>query len=197
MSLEGKKIGFAITGSFCTFSKVFPEIAKLVTEEKAMVIPIMSEISYSTDTRFGKASDHIRFLEETTAHKVISKIQEAEPIGPKKMLDILVVAPCTGNTIAKIANGIADSTVTLAVKSHLRNKKPVLIAISTNDGLGNNSKNIGYVENMKNMYFVPYRQDDCIEKENSIVADMSLLIPATKLALDGRQMQPVLHHTDK
>lgn len=191
MEFFGKKIGFAITGSFCTFAKVFPQITKLRTMG-AEVFPIMSEISYSTDTRFGTAQEHIRFLEETTGKKVISKIPEAEPIGPKKLLDILVVAPCTGNTIAKIANGIADSSVTLAVKSHLRNKRPVVIAVSTNDGLGNNAKNIGTLANMKNIYFVPVGQDDCIEKENSLVADMELIAPTISDALQGRQYQPVL-----
>jgi len=191
MDFFGKKIGFAITGSFCTFAKVFPQIA-LLKDMGAEVFPIMSEISYSTNTRFGTAQEHIRFLEETTGKKVISKIPEAEPLGPKKILDILVVAPCTGNTIAKIANGIADSSVTLAVKSHLRNKRPVVIAVSTNDGLGNNAKNIGILSNMKNIYFVPFNQDDCIEKENSLVADMELIAPTIQAALAGKQYQPVL-----
>ncbi len=163
MKLLEKTIGFAITGSFCTFSKVFPQVETLVNKG-ARVIPIMSEISYTTDTRFGKAEDNINFLEKVTGEKVIGKIKDAEPIGPKKMLDALVVAPCTGNTIAKIANGIADSSVTLAVKSHLRNKRPVVVAISTNDGLGNNAKNIGMISNMKNVYLVPFLQDDFKEK---------------------------------
>lgn len=132
MDISGKTVGFAITGSFCTFSKVFPSVVKLV-EQGAEVIPIMSEISYKTDTRFGAAEEHIKFLEDITGKKVLSQIKDVEPIGPKKMLDILAIAPCTGNTLAKIATGIADSSVTLAVKSHLRNKRPVVIAVSTNE----------------------------------------------------------------
>ncbi|MBR5614611.1 MAG: dipicolinate synthase subunit B [Clostridia bacterium] len=191
MKLENKTVGFAFTGSFCTFSQVFPQVERLVAEG-AKVIPIMSEISYNTDTRFGKAKDHIEKLEKITGEKVIGTIREAEPIGPKKLLDVLVVAPCTGNTIAKIANGIADSSVTLAVKSHLRNKRPVVIAVSTNDGLANNAKNIGVLANMRNIYLVPLGQDDFAGKENSLVADMKSIIPATEAALDGRQLQPVI-----
>ncbi len=191
MDLKEKTIGFAVTGSFCTFSKVFPNIPQMVSEG-AKVVPIMSEISYQTDTRFGKATDNINFIEEVTGKKIIHTIPEAEPIGPKKLLDVLVIAPCTGNTLAKIANGIADSVVTLAVKSHLRNKRPLVIAVSSNDSLGNNAKNIGLLANMKNVYFVPLNQDDCIEKENSLVAKMDLLIPTIKLALIGKQLQPVI-----
>ncbi len=191
MKLKNKTVGFAITGSFCTFSKVFPEIEGTV-KEGAKVVPIMSEISYNTDTRFGKAKEHIERLEQITGEKVIATIRDAEPIGPKKLLDVLVVAPCTGNTIAKIANGIADSSVTLAVKSHLRNKRPVVIAVSTNDGLANNAKNIGVLSNMKNIYLVPIGQDDWVEKENSLVADMKQIIPATEVALDGKQLQPII-----
>ena len=191
MKLKNKTVGFAITGSFCTFSKVFPEIEGIV-KEGAKVVPIMSEISYNTDTRFGKAKEHIQRLEQITGEKVIATIRDAEPIGPKKILDVLVVAPCTGNTIAKIANGIADSSVTLAVKSHLRNKRPVVIAVSTNDGLANNAKNIGALSNMKNIYLVPIGQDDWVEKENSLVADMKQIIPATEAALGGKQLQPII-----
>lgn len=191
MDLKDKTIGFALTGSFCTFEQVFPQIEALA-ENGAKIVPIMSEISYSTDTRFGKADDHIKKLEQITQSRVIGSIRDAEPIGPKKLLDILVVAPCTGNTIAKIANGIADSSVTLAVKSHLRNKRPVVIAVSTNDGLGNNAKNIGTLANLKNIYLVPFGQDDFLGKENSLVADMNLIIPSIKEALAGRQLQPLL-----
>jgi dipicolinate synthase subunit B len=152
----------------------------------------MSEASSSIDTRFGKASEHIDFLEKTSNCTVIKSIKDAEPIGPKKLLDVLVVAPCTGNTLAKIANGIADSTVTLAVKSHLRNKRPVVIGVSTNDGLGNNAKSIGNLLNAKNIYFVPFSQDDCNEKENSLVANMELIIPSVEKALDGLQLQPLI-----
>ena len=149
MKLINKTVGFAMTGSFCTFSKVFPQVEKLA-EEGARVIPIMSETSYTTDTRFGKADEHIKRFEEITGETVIASVRDVEPIGPKKLLDVLVIAPCTGNSLAKIATGIADSSVTLAVKSHLRNKRPVVIAVSTNDGLGNNAKNIGTMANMKN-----------------------------------------------
>lgn len=191
MKLKNKTIGFAVTGSFCTFDKVFPQIEALISEG-AKIVPIMSEISYTTDTRFGKAKDHIERIERITGEKVIGNIRDAEPIGPKKLLDILVVAPCTGNTIAKIANGIADSSVTLAVKSHLRNNRPVVIAVSTNDGLANNAKNIGILSNMRNIYLVPLGQDDCTEKENSLVADMEAILPTVESALTGRQLQPVV-----
>lgn len=191
MKLENKTVGFAFTGSFCTFSKVFPQVEKLVAEG-ARVIPIMSEISYTTDTRFGKAEEHIKRFEEITGETVIASVRDAEPIGPKKLLDVLVVAPCTGNSLAKIATGIADSSVTLAVKSHLRNKRPVVIAVSTNDGLGNNAKNIGMLANMKNIYIVPFGQDDFEIKENSVVSNMELIVPAVESALDGKQLQPVL-----
>ena len=184
-------VGFAICGSFCTFSKVFPQIEKL-KELGARVIPIMSEVAYTTDTRFGKATEHKAKLEEITGEKVISTIAAAEPIGPKKLLDALVVAPCTGNTVAKLANGIADSSVTLAVKAHLRNKRPVIVGVSTNDGLGTNAKNIGVLANMKNIYLVPFVQDDCAEKENSLVADMDMIIPTLKKSLEGRQLQPII-----
>ncbi len=184
-------IGFAVTASFCTFKKVFPEISN-IADEHIEVVPIMSENSYSTDTRFGTASEHIEFLEGATGNKVIHTIKDAEPIGPKKMLDALVIAPCTGNTLAKLANGIADTTVTLAAKSHLRNKRPIIIAVSSNDSLGNNAKNIGMLLNQKNIYFVPFAQDDCVNKENSIVAKMDLILPTLKCALEGKQIQPVL-----
>jgi len=191
MRLKNKTVGFALTGSFCTFSKVFPEIEKLI-KMGVKVIPIMSETSYMTDTRFGKAEEHIKRFEELTGEKVIANIRDAEPIGPQKILDILVVAPCTGNSIAKIATGIADSSVTLAVKAHLRNKRPVVIAVSTNDGLGSNAKNIGFLSNMKNIYLVPFGQDDSITKENSLVADMKLIIPSIQDALKGKQFQPAI-----
>ena len=190
-SLRGLKIGYALTGSFCTFEKSFAQ-AKILADAGAELIPIMSEISSAADTRFGTAAENILRLKAITGENVIKTISEAEPIGPKKMLDVLVVAPCTGNTIAKIAGGIADSTVTLAVKSHLRNRRPVVIAVSTNDGLGGNAKNIGILASRKNIYIVPFGQDDCIEKENSLVSDMNMIIPTAELALDGRQIQPVL-----
>ena len=191
MELCEKTVGFALTGSFCTYSKVIPEIQRLKSTG-AKIIPIMSETSSSTDTRFGKAADFIKEIEEITENKVITSVWEAEPIGPKKLLDALVVAPCTGNSLSKIANGIADTTVTLAVKSHLRNLRPVVIAVSTNDGLSGNAKNIGLLAGRKNIYLVPFGQDDYKEKENSLVAKMDMIVPALKLALEGRQIQPLL-----
>lgn len=184
------KIGFALTGSFCTFKRIFPEIEGLIDEYE--IIPIMSETSAKTDTRFGKAKEHIERLEEITGKSVLMDITAVEPLGPKKLLSALVIAPCTGNTMAKIANGIADSAVTLAVKSHLRNKRPVIIGVSTNDGLGNNAKNIGMLLNTKNIYLVPFGQDDSTEKPNSLVADMTKIKETLKMALKGKQIQPVL-----
>ncbi|MEG1441124.1 MAG: dipicolinate synthase subunit B [Oscillospiraceae bacterium] len=184
-------VGFALTGSFCTFKKVFPCIQKLV-DEKINVIPIMSEICTVTDTRFGKASEHVEILKNITKSEVISTIKEAEPIGPKGLLDFLVIAPCTGNTLAKIANGIADTTVTLAAKAHLRNKRPLIIGVSTNDGLGTNAKNIGVLLNRKNVYFIPFGQDDCVGKENSLVANFELVLETLASASEGNQLQPVL-----
>ena len=184
-------LGFALTGSHCTFSKIFPEIKKLV-ETGYNVIPIVSEATAITDTRFGTAKSHIETLEEITGNAVINSIYLAEPIGPKQLLDILVIAPCTGNTIAKLATGIADGTVTLAAKSHLRNKKPIVIGVSTNDGLGANAKNIGILLARKHIYLVPFGQDDCIEKENSLVAHFDLISETVKLALREKQLQPIL-----
>lgn len=162
MNLEDKTIGFAMCGSFCTFKKAVNELRKL-KETGANLIPIMSEISYSTDTRFGKAIDFQKQLEEITGNSIISNVRGAEPIGPKGLLDLLVVLPCTGNSLAKIAGGIADTSVTMAVKAHLRNQRPVLIAVSTNDGLGTAAKNIGALLNTKNLYFLPFSQDDCCQ----------------------------------
>ncbi|MBE7011074.1 MAG: dipicolinate synthase subunit B [Ruminococcaceae bacterium] len=188
--MERKSIGFALTGSFCTFGKIFPVIEQMSVEYD--ITPIMSEISANTDTRFGRSSEHKLRLENITGKAVLETAKEVEPIGPKKLLDALIVAPCTGNSIAKIANGIADTSVTLAVKSHLRNKRPVVIAVSTNDGLGNNAKNIGLLLNMKNIYLVPFGQDDCKEKQNSLISDMSRIDETLKYALEGKQIQPVL-----
>ena len=142
MDLKDKKIGFAMCGSFCTFKKVLTELDNL-TKLGALVYPIMSEVSFSTDTRFGKAEDFRQFIENSTGNNIISTVKQAEPIGPKGYLDILIIAPCTGNTLAKLAQGIADTSVTMAAKAHLRNQKPLVIAVSTNDGLANAAKNIG------------------------------------------------------
>lgn len=178
-------------GSFCTFSAVIAELARL----KALgydLYPIMSFASYRTDTRFGRAEDFVERVQGICERRIISTIAEAEPLGPKRVLDILIVAPATGNTIAKLAAGIADTPVTLAVKSHLRNLRPVLIAVSTNDALGQNAKNIGTLLARKHVYFVPCRQDDYAGKPNSVVADFSLIDAAALAALEGRQLEPLL-----
>lgn len=196
MTIEGKKIGFAVCGSFCTFSCVMPQVARLC-ELGAEVYPIMSEVASSTDTRFGKAEDFVNFLESTTKNKIINSIKAAEPIGPKGYLDALVVAPCTGNTIAKIANGVTDSAVSMAAKANLRNQRPLIIAVSTNDGLGANARNIGLLLSRRDVYFVPFGQDDCMGKPQSLVADMTLIAPAIEAALSGNQLQPILLKQDK
>ena len=170
LNLKDKKIGFVLTGSFCTFSKTIPKMKELI-EKDAEVIPIMSFNSYNLDTKFGKAQDFINEIEEITGKKIIHTIQEAEPIGPKRLTDIMVVAPCSGNTMAKLACDIIDTPATMAVKSHLRNNLPVVIAPSTNNGLSGNAKNIGILLNRKHYYFVPFRQDNPITKPRSIVFD--------------------------
>ena len=185
------RVGFAMCGSFCTFSQVIPQIAALV-KEGADVYPIMSQMAATTDTRFGKAEDFVQQIEKICGKKIISTIAEAEPIGPKKLLDILIIEPCTGNTLGKLANGITDSSVTMAAKSQLRNNRPVLIAVSTNDGLTAGAKNIGMLQNYKNIFFVPYRQDDCEKKPSSLVADFSKTSVAMHSALEKIQIQPML-----
>ena len=163
-----------------------------IKAEGADVYPIMSEISYCTDTRFGRSEDFQNELKKITGRDIIKSIKEAEPIGPKKLLDLVIVAPCTGNSLAKIANGITDSSVTMAVKAHIRNNRPVLLGVSTNDALGNSAKNIGALMNYKNIYFVPFEQDDYLGKPNSIVADFDTIVSAAECALDGIQLQPLL-----
>ncbi len=195
MDISELTIGFALTGSFCTYKKVIPEIDALV-KRGASVMPIMSENAQSIDTRFGKAKDFTQEIEMITNNKIINSIVTAEPIGPKKMLDVIIVAPCTGNTLAKLANSITDTCVTMAVKAHLRNRRPVIIAISTNDGLGLNAKNIGILVNTKNIYFVPFRQDSPYDKQNSLVAKMGLIIPTLQKAMEGEQLQPMIHGID-
>lgn len=190
-TLEGLKIGYCLTGSFCTFEKSFAVLAQLVSV-KADVTAITSFSAASIDTRFGRAEDNLRRLEKLTDKPVIKTIEAAEPIGPKALFDILIVAPCTANTLAKLAVGIADTPVTMAVKSHLRNLSPVLIAVSTNDGLAAASKNIGLLENTKNYYFVPFAQDDYIHKPRSVMARFELIPEAAISAVNGRQLQPIL-----
>lgn len=194
MLLEGIKVGIAITGSFCTFDTVMAEIKRLV-EEGAEVYPIMSYNASSLDTKFGLAKDWIEKIETATGNKIISTIQDAEPIGPTGFLDVLVIAPCTGNTLAKIANGITDTPVCMAYKAHLRNGKPVVIAISTNDALGANAKNLGLLLDNKNVYFVPFSQDDPIKKPTSIIAHYDMIIPTILEALKGKQIQPILYRS--
>ena len=183
-------IGFAMCGSFCTFSQSFPVMEQLSREHT--VTPIFSEAAYSTDTRFGTAEDHVALAEKICGVSAIHTIVQAEPIGPKRLLDILVIAPCTGNTLAKLAHGIADGPVTMAAKSHLRNGRPVLIAVSTNDALSTAAENIGKLMAKKHYYFVPFRQDDPINKPSSMVADFSAIPQALKAALEGRQYQPAI-----
>lgn len=191
MDLKGKRIGFAMTGSFCTFRRVLVQL-KALAAAGADITPIMSTAAHSTDTRFGSAAGFCEGIEEICKKPIISTIAEAEPIGPQALLDLLVVAPATGNTLAKLAAGITDSSVTLAVKAHLRNSRPVLLAVSTNDGLGNAAKNIGTLLNAKNIYFVPFTQDDFENKPNSLVADMTLIPEACRMALEYKQLQPIL-----
>ena len=185
-----KNIGFAITASFCNHEKILNEIKQL--SKKYNILPILSENSSKTDTRFGKADDFINNLTEITGNLPFTSIVDVEPTGPKNMFDILVIAPCTGNTLAKLANGINDTVVTMAVKAHLRNNKPVVIAISTNDALGANLENIAKLLNTKNIYFVPFTQDDCKNKPKSLSANYKLIEQTMILAKQGQQIQPIL-----
>ncbi|HIT34204.1 MAG TPA: dipicolinate synthase subunit B [Candidatus Faecousia intestinigallinarum] len=183
-------IGFAMCGSFCTFSRVFPVMERL-TEEFAL-IPIFSQTVYATDSRFGTAQEHIRRASEICGRTPIFTIAQAEPIGPKQLLDALVIAPCTGNTLAKLSHSIADTPVTMAAKSHLRNSRPVILAVSTNDALAGAAENIGRLLGKKHYYFVPFGQDDPEKKPTSMVADFAQIPQTIKAALEGRQIQPIL-----
>ncbi len=191
MNLEKVKIGYAFTGSFCTFRKSIEALKKII-DKGAIVTPIMSFNSYYMDTKFGKSDDFIKEIEEITGNSIIHTIQDAEPIGPKRMFDILVVAPCSGNTISKLANDIIDTPATMAVKSHLRNENPVVIAISTNNALSGNAMNIGKLLNMKHYYFVPFKQDNPITKPRSLVFDSEYISKTIEYALDKEQIQPIL-----
>ena len=191
MNLTDKKIGFALTGSFCTNTKTIEQIKKLV-EKGAEVIPIMSYNSYNLDTKFGDAKQHIENIEKITNKKIINTIQGAEPIGPQHLTDIMIIAPCSGNTLAKLANGITDTPVLMAAKSHLRNGNPLVIAISTNDGLSGSAENIGKLLNRNNYYFVPFRQDNPITKPRSLVFDADYIIKTLETSLDKEQIQPIL-----
>ena len=188
--METIKLGFALCGSFCTYERVISVLETMTSRYD--ITPILSGISAVTDTRFGKAEDHIKRLTELTGHTPITTIREAEPIGPKKLLDILVIAPCTGNTLAKLAAGITDTSVTMAAKAHLRNDRPLVIAVSTNDALSGSAKNIGDLLNRKNIYFVPMKQDDPLKKPRSIVAEMELIPETIREALAGKQIQPII-----
>ena len=189
--LAGLRVGAAVCGSFCTFSRAFRALSELVSAG-CNVTPIMSECAYTTDTRFGRAQEHAAKLFDITGKTVLHEITTTEPIGPKKMFDILLVAPCTGNTLAKLAAGIVDTPVCMAVKSHLRNQRPVVIAVSTNDALAGASKNIGTLRNYRNFYFVPIFQDDCTSKPFSMIADFTKIPQTIEAALDGVQIQPMI-----
>lgn len=190
--MKKRTIGLAMCGSFCTFSRVFDAFSRL-DREQFDLIGLMSETSYATDTRFGAAADFRAQLEALCARPVIHTLAQAEPFGPKKLLDALIVAPCTGNTLAKLAAGVADGAVTLAVKAHLRNERPVIIAVSTNDGLAGNAANIGALLNRNNYFFVPFGQDDAEKKPRSLVADFSKLPETLAAALKKEQIQPILY----
>lgn len=184
-------VGFAVCGSFCTHAKAM-EALEQVKARFSTVIPIVSECTAATDTRFGPAHELMREMERICDRRVISSIREAEPIGPKKLLDLLIIAPCTGNTLDKLACGITDTAVTMAAKAHLRNQRPLLIAPSTNDGLTASAPNLGALLSRKYIYFVPFGQDDPVKKPTSLVADFSLVADAAQAALEGRQLQPLL-----
>ena len=191
MSLNGKRIGFGLTGSHCTYDAVFPEIEKLVNAG-AEVVPIVTATVKNTTTRFGKGEDWIKRIEELTGHKVIDSIVAAEPLGPKMPFDCMVVAPITGASMSKFANALSDSPVLMAAKATLRNQKPVVLGISTNDALGLNGVNIMRLMATKNIYFIPYGQDDPFKKPNSMVARMSMLVETVEEAILGKQIQPVI-----
>lgn len=188
---EQLTLGFAMCGSFCTFNAVLTQL-EAMRAEFPKIIPIMSTISYETDTRFGTAEDFRARLERACGQPVIHTIAQAEPIGPKKLLDVLVIAPCTGNTLAKLANGIADTPVTLAAKAHLRNERPIVLAVSTNDALAGNAPSIGTLLTRRHYYFVPFSQDNAAKKPRSMVAHFELLPETIAAALEGRQLQPLL-----
>jgi len=191
MNLNGKRIGFGLTGSHCTYDAVFPEIEKLVNAG-AEVLPIVTFTVSNTETRFGKGEDWVTRIEELTGHKVIDSIVKAEPLGPKVPLDCMVIAPMTGNSMSKFANALTDSPVLMAAKATLRNQKPVVLGISTNDALGLNGINLMRLMATKNIYFIPYGQDDPMKKPNSMVARMTMLFETIEAAMVGKQLQPVI-----
>jgi dipicolinate synthase subunit B len=190
-TLEGVKVGFAISGSFCTIGKIFQSIRDLVNEG-ACVYPIMSKNASSISTRFGTSEEFLAKLKDITGNEIATEISETEPIGPKNLYDALIVAPCTGNTMAKMANAITDTSVLMAIKATLRNNKPVILAIASNDGLGLNMKNIGTLINTRHVYFVPFGQDNYAIKEKSLVSKMDLIYDTLMSALVGKQLQPII-----
>ena len=189
--MKGLRVGAALCGSFCTFAQVTPQIRRL-TEMGCEVYPIMSPAAYETDTRFGEAAEWRRELEAVTGRVVWHTLPDVEPIGPRKMLEVMLVAPCTGNTLAKLAAGISDTAVTMACKSHLRNGRPVVLAVSTNDALSASARNIGQLMSRRHIYFVPLKQDDPQEKPCSCAANFGLLYESIIAAHEGRQLQPML-----
>ena len=189
--MEDITVGFAVCGSFCTHAKAMGALEQ-VRARWRNIVPIVSEVTAATDTRFGRAHDLMREMERICDHRVISTVKEAEPIGPKKLLDLLIICPCTGNTLGKLAGGVTDSCVTMAAKAHLRNGRPLLLAPSTNDGLAASAAGIGALLARKYIYFVPFGQDDPEHKPTSLVADFSLVPEAAQAALEGRQLQPLL-----
>ena len=191
MNCKELRVGFAFCGSFCTMSKALDALEQTAARF-GPVTPIVSETVASTDTRFGAAHDFMREMERICGRRVISTVAGAEPIGPKGLLDVLAICPCTGNTLAKLAHGVTDTAVTMAAKAHLRNGRPLVIAVSTNDGLGASAPNLGALLGRKHVYFVPFGQDDCKGKPASLVADFSLVPDAVAAALRGEQLQPLL-----
>ena len=190
--MENITLGYAFCGSFCTIKKSLEALRELAKND-IKIKPIMSSIVYTTDTRFGKASELIEEVEDICGEKIIHNIAAAEPIGPKNLTDIMIVSPCTSNTASKLANSITDSAVTMAVKSHLRGGKPVILAIASNDSLMGSAKNLGILFNMKNYYFVPMRQDDYIKKPSSLVAEFSMIPQTVESALKGIQLRPIIY----
>lgn len=191
MTMQGLNVGVALTGSFCTFEAIIEQI-KHLKEEGANVIPIFSFHSQKINSRFGEAETFIKTITEITGNEPVFTIEDAEPLGPQNRMDILIIAPCTGNSLAKFSNGITDTPALMAAKGHIRNGKPLVIFLSTNDALGINLKNIGSLLNLKYIYFVPFGQDSYKRKPTSMVSDLNLIIPTLKAALEGRQLQPIV-----
>jgi dipicolinate synthase subunit B len=191
MDWHGKTVGYALTGSHCTLEEIMPQIRRFV-DAGAKVIPIVSNTVMTTDTRFGKAEVWQQQLKDITGNEIISNIVEAEPLGPSKLLDVLVIAPCTGNTTSKLANAMTESPVLMAAKGQMRNQRPLVLAISTNDGLGLNAMNIAKLLITKNIYFVPFGQDAPLTKPNSLVARMDMIMETCEAALQGKQIQPLV-----